>query len=459
MPDGRVGEEFQFLKSLRQLVEDRRATLEQGATVGRGFYAVAAAIEKPNSEPAFYVGNCPRYCRLGNCELGGGLGHASPPRDDEQDLQVAQFEAPPGLIDGGHIGVTRMVMSSSLNSIGRLCPPPASFGNLRYPSPPMMTRRYWLAVSAGSAAVGFVPQVLAQQRVKAARILTGFMPGLPDTVARHVASQMKDYASSIVVETRPGASGRVAVEAVKNASADGSVILLAPLGFMTLFPHIYKTLGYQPRDFIPVSTVASFATVLTVGPKVPGDVLTVADFVGWCRENPRNATFGTPGVGTSLHFIGAMLGRTARFEFVHVPYQGGAAAHDVQKGEIASAILPIGSSLGLIRAGSVRALATTGPRRSPFLVDVPTMAEAGYPELEDVTWYGFFVPAKTPADIVESLNDGIQEALRVEEVKAGLAKLSVEVDAISKADFARLIASESDRWKVIVQATGFTPSD
>ncbi|GEP61765.1 hypothetical protein RSO01_89310 [Reyranella soli] len=319
-----------------------------------------------------------------------------------------------------------------------------------------------MAVSAGSAAIaaaGFVPQGLAQPRVKVARILTGYMPGLPDAAARLVAGQMREYASSMVVETRPGASGRVAVEAVKYASVDGSVILFAPLGFITLFPHVYKTLSYQPQDFIPVSTVASSANVLTVGPKVPGDVRTLGDFVAWCRANPRDATYGTAGVGTSLHFIGAMLGRMAGFEFVHVPYQGRAAAHDVQKGTIASAILPIGSTLGLVEAGALRALATTGPHRSLFLADVPTMAEAGYPELQDVTWFGFFLPAKTPTDIVESLDGGIQEALRADEVKSGMAKLSVEIDAISKGDFARLIASESDRWKTIVQATGFVPTD
>ena len=154
-----------------------------------------------------------------------------------------------------------------------------------------------------------------------------------------------------------------------------------------------------------------------------------------------------------------MLGRTANFEFLHIPYQGRAALQDLVKGEIASAIMPIGSSLGLVQSGELRALATTGPRRSSFLPDVPTMAEAGYPSLEDVTWYGFFVPEKTPANIVESLNSAIQQALRTDEVISGMAKLSVEIDAISMGDFAELLASESRRWKAIVQATGFTPTE
>ncbi|MFH0298715.1 tripartite tricarboxylate transporter substrate-binding protein [Bradyrhizobium sp. 31Argb] len=186
----------------------------------------------------------------------------------------------------------------------------------------MMTRRDVLAMSgAGVAfsAAGLVPQSIAEPRLKTAHILTGFTPGLPDAVARLVADQMKDYAASIVVETRPGASGRVAVEAVKAATPDGSVLLLAPLGFLTLFPHVYKTLRYEPRDFTPVSTVASFPTLLTVGPKVPREVKTLAEFITWCRANPTQATYGTAGAGSTLHFIGAMLGRTAGFEYLHVP--------------------------------------------------------------------------------------------------------------------------------------------
>jgi tripartite-type tricarboxylate transporter receptor subunit TctC len=326
----------------------------------------------------------------------------------------------------------------------------------------MMTRRHLLTVSAAGvvfSAAGLVPRAIAQSRLTTAHILTGYTPGLPDAVARLIADQMKDYAASIVIETRPGASGRIAVEAVKAADADGSIILFAPLGFITRFPHVYKALRYEPQDLTPVSTAVSFPTLLIVGPKVPSEARTLADFVEWCRGNPRHASYGTPGVGTSLHFIGAMLGRTAGFEYLHIPYQGRGAIQDLLKGEIASAILPIGSSVALVQSGELRALATTGPRRSPFLPDVPTMAEAGYPALEDLTWFGFFVPAKTPPDRVERLNDAIQQALRTDGVKSGMTKLGVEIDAISRGEFARLLASESGRWKAIVQTTAFTPTD
>lgn len=233
----------------------------------------------------------------------------------------------------------------------------------------MITRRDLLTVAAAGvafSAANIAKRATAQQLARTAHILSGFTPGLQDALARLVAGQMKDYAETIIVETRPGAGGRVAVEAAKTADADGSVMLLAPLGFMILFPHVYKTLRYQPQDFTPVSTIASTPTLLTVGSKVPGEVKTLTDFVAWCRANPKQATYGTPGAGTTLHFLGAMLGRTAGFDYLHIPYQGNGAIQDLLKGEIASAIMPVGSSLGLVQSGDIRALATTGPAPQPI---------------------------------------------------------------------------------------------
>jgi tripartite-type tricarboxylate transporter receptor subunit TctC len=329
----------------------------------------------------------------------------------------------------------------------------------------MMTRRHLLAGSAAALALGgtgLVPHGVAQAGVRTARILVGFPAGgTTDVIARLLAGAMKDYAPTIIVENRPGGAGRFAIEALKSAPCDGSVFLLAPVATMTLYPHVYRKLRYDPlQDFIPVTTVGEVSYLLTIGSRVPTSVKTLADFVAWCRANPEEATYGSPGAGSPLHFTGVQLARAAGFEYLHVPYQGAAPAlQDLLAGQIASSILPIDTPFPHIQSGALRALATSRPQRGIYLPDVPTFREAGYPELESVDWWGIFVPANTPAEGIENLNEAIQQALKANEVKAGLKRLSIEVDAITLADFARLMKSEFKRWHSVVQASGFTPQD
>src|ERR1700681_4248993 len=160
---------------------------------------------------------------------------------------------------------------------------------------------------------------------------------------------------------RPGASERIALEAVKSSAADGSTLLLTGSSSMAVVPHVYKKLNYDPlQDFTPVTTVCSFPFLLTVGPMVPGQVKTLADFIAWCRANPKQATYGTVGAGSLHHFIGVALSRAAGFEFVHVPYQGLAAVQDLLAGRIAATVFPQGTTLSYVQSGELRALLTTG---------------------------------------------------------------------------------------------------
>src|ERR1700730_12746682 len=170
-------------------------------------------------------------------------------------------------------------------------------------------RRFSLDICAGGLAYmvpGARQSVQAQAAHKGARIVVGFGPGgSVDVVARLLAKALKDYASPFIVENRPGASERIALEAVKSDAADGSVLLLTGSSSMAVVPHVYKKLNYDPlQDFIPVTTVCNFPFLLTVGPIVPSDVKTLADFISWCRANPKQATYGTLGAGSLHHFIG-----------------------------------------------------------------------------------------------------------------------------------------------------------
>jgi tripartite-type tricarboxylate transporter receptor subunit TctC len=327
----------------------------------------------------------------------------------------------------------------------------------------MITRRRFIAAATAGVASTAIPRRAQSQVVgKLARVIVGFPPGgSSDVVARLIVDQMKGYASTIVIDNRPGAGGRIALEFAKAGAPDGSVMVLSPASMIVLYPHLYKPLGYDPeQDFIAVSTVCAFPFVISVGPMVPREVRTLDGFIQWCKANPKLASYGTSGAGSMLHFAGMMLARAANFEFTHVPYKGASPAlQDLLGGQVAATVGVLGIALPHIQSGNLRALATSGSARTAFLPDVPTLKEAGYPGLEITEWQGIFVPAKTPPAIVDGLNRSVRAALQTSEVKAGLGKLSFEIGGTGPAEFARLVKADIARWAPIVKESGFTPEN
>jgi tripartite-type tricarboxylate transporter receptor subunit TctC len=328
----------------------------------------------------------------------------------------------------------------------------------------MLSRRCFVtsSASAGLACTlaALVPAASAQTLAKNARLLVGFPPGGSlDVVARLLVEYMKGYAASMIVDNRPGAGGRIALEILKAGEADGSLLALTPGDQVTLFPHVYQKLNYDAlRDFAPITTVCTFPFVLAVGPMVPANVTTLAQFVDWCRANPKLATYGSPGTGTRPHFVGVTLARAAGFEFVHLPYKGGAPAiQDLLGGQIPAVISVFSNAYPHVQSGSLRALAITAPQRSPLLPNVPTAREAGYSTMEALEWFGLFVPAKTRVETVKALNASVQQALQTEAVKSGLAKQSFDVAGMSQDDFVALIKADTERWGGVVKASGFKP--
>ena len=172
----------------------------------------------------------------------------------------------------------------------------------------MIDRRRFIAMSALGLAGSAIPQAAwSQPAHKLARLVVGFPPGGSlDVVARLLAEQLKGYAETVIVENRPGAGGRIALGALRNSPPDGTLMVLTPGDQLSLFPHIYRSLPYDPfRDFVTVSTVCTVQFLLTVGPMVPSSVDTLQSFIAWCRANPKLASYGTAGAGTRQHFIGA----------------------------------------------------------------------------------------------------------------------------------------------------------
>jgi tripartite-type tricarboxylate transporter receptor subunit TctC len=323
-----------------------------------------------------------------------------------------------------------------------------------------LSRRHFIAQSA--ALTGSSSICNANTMARVARLTVGFPAGsAPDVVARLLAGHMKNYAPSILVDNKAGAGGRLPLEALKGGERDGSLMVLTPSYQVTLFPHIYAKLGYDAsRDFAPVSTVCTVQYLLTVGPLVPLEVKTVADFVSWCRANPTHADYGSPGEGTLPHFMGASFARAAGLDMTHVPYRGAPAiVQDMLASQVASTISVISNVLPNVQSGGLRGLAIMSPKRTPFLPDVPTIREAGYPAAEGTEFFDLFVRANTPDHLVSALNAVVREALRTDDFREGLARQASEPAGCAPAELARMLEADTRRWAEVVEHTGFKSLD
>ena len=326
----------------------------------------------------------------------------------------------------------------------------------------MLTRRRLLTASASLAAVGASSRGWTQTLSKPVRIVVGFPAGGgTDMIARILAERLRgSYAPTVLVENKPGASARLAAEFVKNAEPDGSVLLFTPDFTMTIYPHSFRALSYDPvRDFTPIAPVARSMLTYNVGPAVPDSVKTLADFVAWCKANPTKASYATTSAGGTPHFVGMMLANEARVPMTAVHYRGGAPAlQDLLGGHVPASINPISETLPFARAGTVRVLAVTGSKRSTFLPDIPTMREAGYDVVND-TWLGVLAPAKLPAETVKALSAAIGEAVKSPQMVESLTKIGNEPTFQTPAQFAETIKADIVRWGPIVKASGFVAEE
>lgn len=330
----------------------------------------------------------------------------------------------------------------------------------------MVTRRNALVVAAAgmtSAILGHAPRAWPQGTGKIARIVVGFPPGgSVDVIARHLGERLRGtHAASVIVENKPGAGGRIAAEGFKHAEPDGHTILLTPNPMITLYPHIYRKLAYDPlRDFSAVSSVCNFPLVLVAGPAVPAEVKSIEALVNWARRNPAKAAYGTSAAGSTQHFIGSVFARGAGIELTHVAYKGGGQAMpDLLSGQLPMLIGTPPNVMPNVRSGKLRVLAATGPGRSSLLPEVPTFKEVGFADLEVTDWMGMFVPARTSPDLVAKLNAAVREAVQSKEVADAFARIMVEPSTDSAAECARRVSEEHRMWGAVVKASGFVGED
>jgi tripartite-type tricarboxylate transporter receptor subunit TctC len=292
---------------------------------------------------------------------------------------------------------------------------------------------------------------------KPVKILVGFAPGgSADIAARLLADRLKDELKQpVTVDNKPGAGGRIAAELLKNAPADGSTIMLAPIVVPVLAPLVFSKLPYDAQtDFAPVAPVANFQFGLSVNAAHPAR--TLPELVAWWKANPAQANFGSPAPGSLPHFFGVMIARDAGVDLVHVPYSGGGPLMTALIGnQVSSAIDTLVDQIELQRAGKIRILASAGARRAELLPEVPTFAESGLKGVEGSSWFALYAPARAPEVTLRQLNAAVNRALAAPELRERFAKLGLEPTGGTQAELLALMQRDRERWAPVVKASGF----
>ena len=284
--------------------------------------------------------------------------------------------------------------------------------------------------------------------------------GAGDALVRMLAVSMQgSLGRPVIVENKAGAGGRIGVQMVKDAPADGSVLLVTHVAPMVVNREGQWAAegGYDPvADFEPISQIATFDLGVAVGPGVPAKSL--QELLEWLKSNPAQATYGSPAAGSLPHFFAVQLGRMTGIDLRHVAYKGSPPAiTDLMGGHLPTYFGPTQELVEAHKAGNIKILATSGVARSPALTDVPTFREAGY-AIEAEVWFGVYGPGRTPADVIARLNKAIVAAIQTSEIKTRMLALGLRPTGSSSTELAKIQHADFERWGPVVKASGFKPS-
>lgn len=316
----------------------------------------------------------------------------------------------------------------------------------------MLKRTVLTAALALAACTAAVP-AFAQDKPPL-KIVVGFPPGgSADLLARLMAEGLKNDFSSVVVENRPGAGGRIALGQVKRAPADGQTVIILPSGPMVLFPHVYKKLDYDAvTDFTPISLLAHFQFSVVAGAGVP--VKNVKDMIARAKAEPGKGTYGTPGQGTLPHFMGVLFGQRAGAELTHVPFQGGGPANTaLLGGHIDYKFDVVTETAELHRSGKVRIIGVTGAQRDPQVPDVPTLKEQGL-DMVATAWFAMYGPAGLKPEVRDMISAAVAKAVRAPALRAKLIEQGYDPVGSTPAELAATQAADLKRWEGPIKATG-----
>ena len=289
-------------------------------------------------------------------------------------------------------------------------------------------------------------------------MLVGFAPGGgTDTASRIIAKKLaENLGQSVQVENKPGAGGNVATEFVARATPDGSVILLASVGSLTVTPHLVAKLPYDPfKDLAPITMAVVFPNLLVVHPSL--GVTTLAEFVKLAAAKPGSISYGSSGIGGAGHLAGELFKMVAKIDIVHVPYKGGGpAVTDLLGGQI-GAVFATPASAGVhVKAGKIRGLAITGAARSPSMPEMPTIAESGYPGYEATNWYAYVAPARTPKDVIARWNQELVKVLNAPDIREQLHQHGFEPQPGTPEALTKYMEREYATWGRVVKEAKIT---
>lgn len=288
------------------------------------------------------------------------------------------------------------------------------------------------------------------------RLVVPYAPGgATDIIGRAAAAELsKTLGQPVTVENRPGAGGNLGADFVAKSPADGYTLLVSPSSLHGITPFLYNKLPYDPnKDLAPIIVLGAFANVLVVNPGVKAN--NVSELVSLIRANPGKYTYASSGSGSTIHMSGEMFRSMLNLDIAHVPYKGsGPALTDLMGGQVNMMFDNIPSAISQIRAGKLRALATTGPVRSPTLPELPTMIESGFPGYISTAWFGIVAPVGTPKEIIAKLNAEGVKATKSADFIRKMNDLGYEIVGGSPEQMASMIQEEYKRWGPVVKASG-----
>jgi tripartite-type tricarboxylate transporter receptor subunit TctC len=308
------------------------------------------------------------------------------------------------------------------------------------------------------AALCTLPFAVAAQTYpdKPIRYVVPYPPGGPlDAVARLLGQKVSErLGQPIIVENKPGAGGNIGADFVAKSAHDGYTILMGAVATHAINPGLYAKMPYDPvKDFTPITLIGVTPNVLVVNPAVPAK--DVKEFIAYAKANPGKLNFGSGSTGSAGHLAGELFNEMAGVQMAHIPYKGAAPAmQDLIGGQIQLMFDNMASSLPQVKAGKIRALAVTTPKRASAAPELPAIAESGLPGFDISTWFGLFAPANVPKDVVAKLHTEFTRALALPDVKEKLAGLGIEPVGNKPEEFAAYIKSEAAKYGEVIKKSG-----